>query len=92
VEVRSAPPARVGSKCALARRFVYLGLDIDSSVQLKPQTSHPRYRFAGVEVDPANFVVRVDGQPRECSRKAFELLVVLVRNARRPPALSSGLI
>lgn len=59
------------------------GLNVDSSVQLKPQTSHPRYRFAGVEVDPASFVVRVDGQPRECSRKAFELLVVLVRNADR---------
>lgn len=50
---------------------------------LNLQGTNQRYRFAGVEVDPANFAVRVDGQPRECSRKAFELLLVLVRNSDR---------
>jgi DNA-binding winged helix-turn-helix (wHTH) protein len=42
-----------------------------------------RYRFAEVEIDPANHALRVDGQPRECSRKAFELLLLLVRNPDR---------
>ncbi len=42
-----------------------------------------RYRFAAVEIDPANYSMWVDGQPRECSRKAFDLLLLLVRNADR---------
>ncbi len=42
-----------------------------------------RYRFAEVELDPANYALRVDGHPRECSRKAFELLLLLVRNPDR---------
>ena len=43
----------------------------------------PRYRFAEVELDPANYALHVDGEPRQCSRKAFELLLLLVRNAGR---------
>lgn len=42
-----------------------------------------RFRFAGVELDGAQFSLRVDGQPRACSRKAFELLLVLCRNSDR---------
>lgn len=41
------------------------------------------YRFAGVELDRAQYSVRVDGQPRTCSRKAFEFLVALCRAGDR---------
>lgn len=41
------------------------------------------YRFAEVEIDPAAFVVRIDGRPRDCSRKAFELLLFLCRHPGR---------
>jgi len=38
------------------------------------------YRFAGVEVDTERLQIRVDGLPVACSRKAFELLVLLCRS------------
>ncbi|MBL8299422.1 MAG: winged helix-turn-helix domain-containing protein [Rhodanobacteraceae bacterium] len=39
-----------------------------------------RYRFAGVEVDPAGFSVRIDGLARDCSRKAFDLIWLMCRS------------
>lgn len=38
------------------------------------------YCFAGVEVDTERLQLRVDGLPIACSRKAFELLVLLCRS------------
>jgi DNA-binding winged helix-turn-helix (wHTH) protein len=40
-------------------------------------------RFQGVELRLDDFVLIVDGRPRACSRKAFELIWVLCRQPRR---------
>jgi DNA-binding winged helix-turn-helix (wHTH) protein len=49
--------------------------------ELPDENPPRRFRFAGVEIDPLAYTVRVDGEPRDCSRKAFELLLLMVRNA-----------
>jgi DNA-binding winged helix-turn-helix (wHTH) protein len=41
------------------------------------------YRFAGVEIDAGNLVLRIDGKVRSCPRKAFELLLALCRSPAR---------
>ncbi len=41
------------------------------------------YRFGDVEVDYAGRVVRVKGEPAECTPKEFELLRFLIRNKGR---------
>jgi DNA-binding winged helix-turn-helix (wHTH) protein len=37
------------------------------------------YRFAGIELDVERLQLRVDGKPTACSRKAFELLLLLCK-------------
>jgi DNA-binding winged helix-turn-helix (wHTH) protein/tetratricopeptide (TPR) repeat protein len=50
-----------------------------------PQTlrSIRRYRFANVELDTVNVRLRVDGNPCACSRKAFDLLLLLCQASGR---------
>jgi DNA-binding winged helix-turn-helix (wHTH) protein len=74
-----------------------VGLAARAPIQCRPHRARPatmaaadpappalqRFRFDGVELDVASFSLSIDGEPVACSRRVFELLVLLCQAAGR---------